>query len=267
MVPTTTESSTRTNGRGPRKTETLAVRVVERLLAGSRMRFVETQSHGEHDFNLVLAAGDIVPLEVTEVASAEWRAMSAALDKTRFIPRRLCQNDWRVTPEPGSNVKRLVAKLDASLAAIEAEGITKFFASRHASESSAVRRIWEDLGITAGGVLPTSRPGISIGLPPRGGLISSRFAIEAAEHAAWRDDNRRKLRSHASGRGDLFVWISDDHKDAWMGMTERSPTHVPSLPEEVSCLWLATLTPGGAEFIVWRTDGQEWRCDRFSASE
>lgn len=251
----------------PRRTERLAVQVVERLLPGSRMRFVETQDQGEHDFDLVLADGDIAPLEVTEVTSAEWRAMSAALDATRFLPRTLCQNDWRVTPAPGSSVRRLVANLDAYLAAIEAEGKTRFFSSLHASESTAVRRIWEDLGITAGGVLPTPRPGISIGLPPRGGLVSCRFAIKAAQNAAWMEDNRRKLRSHPSGRGDLFVWISEDHKPAWMGMTERAPTHLPSLPEEVSCLWLATLTAGGADFIVWRTDGQEWSIDRFSASE
>lgn len=260
----------RGNGRGgpnkPRKTERLAAQIVERLLAGSRMRFVETQSQGEHDFDLVLAGGDTIALEVTEVTSAEWRAMNAALEAKQLVPRNLCQNDWRVTPEPGSSVKRLVANIDAYLAAIEQEGRTRFFSSRDACESFAVRRVWKDLGITAGGVLPTARPGISIGLPPRGGLISCRFAIEAAQDAAWMEDNRRKLRSHAAGRGDLFVWISDDHKPAWMGMTERTPTQLPSLPKEVSCLWLATLSAGGANFIVWRTDGQEWSVDRFSAS-
>jgi hypothetical protein len=231
------------------------------------MHYRTVQSHGEHDYDLILAKGNQAILEVTEMTSPVWRAMSSELARGRTVPRVLCQKDWRVAPEFGAHIPHIRRYVDVYLAAIEKEGIERFFISEAALRVPAVHQIRQDLRIAAGGVVSSVRPGISLAFPVRGGLISDNVVVNAARDAAWKDDNRRKLGAGVNGERHLFVWVDRGAGAPWVSMTERLPETPIVLPEEVTHLWLATTLAGGNEYLVWRTEGRAWDSARFPVDE
>ena len=85
------------------KAEIAAKRIVETLVRGAKMHYRESQSAGEHDFDLEYAIGVSVPLEVTMSTNEETEAIEAAIMRSRkegpFVPRIQCQHDWWVHPQ------------------------------------------------------------------------------------------------------------------------------------------------------------------------
>jgi hypothetical protein len=78
------------------------------------------------------------------------------------------------------------------------------------------------------------------------------------------DGERRKLiRSGASERH-LFVWIMGTIFHAYVGIAsdDTMPEAVPTLPSEVTTLWVAATSAEG--FVVWKATDGPW--ERFVVS-
>ncbi len=246
------------------KAETAAKRIVERVVAGARMHFRETQSSGEPDFDLEYASGMKVPLEVTVSTDEEGEATSAAILRSRrggpFVPRVCCATDWYVHPVPGANINKIRLHVDRLLAAIEAEGRQEFNASTDAEDSAAVLTILRELGIEAGSVTRWKSPGIGIALPGDGGLVDPNLVNEAVAVEASKADNRRKLDTASGAEKHLFIYITPARHIVWVAARDEfPPTCGPVLPPEVTDVWVATWTGDGSWHTVWRARaGEAW---------
>jgi hypothetical protein len=84
------------------KAETAAKSIVENLIPGARMHYRESQSLGEHDFDLEYPTGTKAPLEVTVSTDEAAEATRAAILRSRrggpLVPRVQCAHDWYVHP-------------------------------------------------------------------------------------------------------------------------------------------------------------------------
>ena len=91
--------------------ETLAQRIVETIIEGSRMVYRPDQSRSIHDFDLHYADGRVCAVEVTaSVDEAGERTNAAILDSKKggsAIKTKLCKKDWRVCPGPDASINRI----------------------------------------------------------------------------------------------------------------------------------------------------------------
>lgn len=246
--------------------EQVAQRIIEAVLIGAKMQYLQDQSTSVHDFDLHVG-GAVDAVEVTMATDQGLRRMIAQIMDARhggqFIPTRLCRSDWLVHPLPRADIPSVRAKADEYLAAVEAEGIQQFFAPFDAEAHPSVDRIYSDLSIEAGGVLKWSPPGrIGISRPGGGGIVSSEHLQRAVESEAMKDDNRRKLRNANARERHLFVYVDAHAFRPWIALIDQEPPPTPpSLPPEVDVVWAVTEAPGsGVQCVVWqgRRDG-EWR--------
>jgi hypothetical protein len=83
-------------------------------------------------------------------------------------------------------------------------------------------------------------------------------AIEDALRGDRLTGKREKLRRSEAWERHLFIWIDGSLFDANVGMTleDRPFDGAPSLPDEITTLWVAATAPEGA--IVWRSSGEPW---------
>ena len=136
------------------RTEAIAKLVVESVAAGAQLTHNPSQSHGEHDFDIVLPGGGRGLLEVTRATEESQRAMQGALRSSRhggpFVPVNRCQSGWYVILGGKPDLKRIRRQIDGYLADIELEGRTRFFAPADSPDSCALERIWANLGVEAG---------------------------------------------------------------------------------------------------------------------
>src|SRR5262249_33074003 len=115
-----------------RRSERIAKAVVETVIQGATMVYRIDQSQGVHDFDLHLPNGTIVAAEVTEsVDEGEKRINAAIFDLKKggsAIKTRLCRNDWLIDVDPDrtADIRLIRAKIDASLAELEADGVSEF---------------------------------------------------------------------------------------------------------------------------------------------
>jgi hypothetical protein len=129
--------------------EAVAKQLLESVLVGARMNYRDNQSKGEHDFDLGYPDGRISPVEVTSAVDESVELTNAAiLDKKKggsAIKTKLSKKDWYISPSPGANINRIRSSADEYLAAIESEGLEKFFGPINC-DSPSVERIYRDLG-------------------------------------------------------------------------------------------------------------------------
>lgn len=246
------------------KSEAAAKRIVEGLVAGSLMRFREVQSQGEHDFDLEYSDGSKAILEVTvstdEVAEETEKAITKSRHGGPFIPRGRCAYDWYVHLVPGARINRIRSEVAAFLADIEAEGRQEFNAWADSSESPAVSAILMELGIAHGSVVKWKAPGIGIALPGDGGLVDPNLVNAAVEREASKSDNRRKLSSVLDGEKHLFVYVRTTKHVVWVAIRDGSlPEGGPTLPPEITHVWVAAWAGDGSWHTAWRAkNGESW---------
>jgi len=244
--------------------EAAAQRIVESLVVGSRMRFRNVQSQGEHDFNLEYADGTKAVLEVTISTDEAAEATAAAITKSRhggpFVSRGCCAHDWYVHPTPGARINRVRAEVSSFLAAIEAEGRREFNAWTDSAESPGVLAILQELGVEQGTAMKWKSPGIGIALPGDGGLVAPDLVNTAVETEASKPDNRRKLGTASPGEKHLFVYITTANHVVWVAVRDESPPEVGLvLPPEVTHAWVSAWAGDGGWHVVWRArSGQSW---------
>jgi hypothetical protein len=202
--------------------ESAAKSILEILVTGAKMHYRESQSAGEHDFDLVYPTGVLVPVEVTMSTDEIAEAMEAAIMRSRkggpFVQRTQCQHDWWVHPLRNANINKIRTRVDSYLAAIEAEGRGDFNAFMDATESPAIRAILQDLMIEGGNVTKWKSPRIGIATPGGGGLVDPIFVNNAVETEAFKRDNRRKLGSAEGSEKYLFVYVTPSRHVVWVAV-------------------------------------------------
>jgi hypothetical protein len=228
------------------------------------MRFGNTQSRGEYDFDLEYSDGTKAVLEVTVSTDEAAEGTAAAIRNSRhggpFVSRGSCAHDWYVHPVPGASINRIRAEVSTFLAAIEAEGRQEFNAWTDSVESPGVLAIVRELGVEQGTVMKWKSPGIGIALPGDGGLVEPELVNTAVEREASKRDNRRKLGAAPAGEKHLFVYITTTNHVVWVAVRDGPPPEIgPVLPPEVTHAWVAAWAGDGAWHVVWRArSGQSW---------
>jgi len=230
------------------------------------MHYHDDQSTGIYDFDLQYLDGTVAAVEVTVSTSEQLeRTAAAILDRRKgrtFVPAKKSRNGWWVHPMRGAKIDRIRANVDEYLAAIEAEGHTRFFAYRDAASSPSIARILYDLGIEGGDVIKWKSPNcIRIALPAVGGLVSAESVEQALEAEATKEDNRRKLAASGCNKRHLFVYINRQNFLPWVALVDEGPPpRSPTLPIEITDVWAVTHTRSPAEVIVWKTEtGKNWQ--------
>lgn len=104
--------------------------VVEAEHPGSKMRRIESQSAGEHDFDLLLPDGSVATVEVTAAMDEDARAATAAIfDRAAGgnpVVVGECRSVWIVELHPKSRIARVRTRIGGYLSRLEAAGIEHF---------------------------------------------------------------------------------------------------------------------------------------------
>ena len=235
--------------------EAVAQNLVERIVMGARMVYAQTQSNGEHDFDLHYADGRVSAVEVTSsVHKTLQETHDAIIDKDKggsAIATRLCKNSWHIFPAMSARINRLRKEADKYLAAIELAGIEKFWGPT--SDHPSVEAIYGDLGVISGSIAPWIKPGhILMALPGAGGAVGTSSVIEAAEREAFKADNRKKLRSAGGTERHLAIYVYVTSQP-WVGLIDfEPPPTLPSLPPEITNIWVFSEAQEENQYVVWR---------------
>jgi hypothetical protein len=158
--------------------EVLAQALVEALESGSRMLYRADQNRSVHDFDLHHSDGRRSVVEVTaSVDEGGERTNAAILDKKKggaAVKTALCKKDWYIHPESGASINKIREKIDEYLAAVESTGREEFFGPTDSWHHPSIQRVYTELAVFSGTVIPWKEPGyIRIG-PPGGGALLTR---------------------------------------------------------------------------------------------
>jgi hypothetical protein len=275
--------------------ELIAKYVIEDALPGTEMRFRETQSHAEFDFDLFYSDKEVAAVEVTESTNQALEWLCAKISKGgTVIKAKLCKQSWMVVPAHAKAVAAIRDKADAYLSEIEKADLREF-KCRDAEQTRqrrerglerlldpTVPRCVEaacfNLGIVSGSVVEVGLPPrIFIGHPVRGarlGQISedgrkaqSDVAIQAGERELWEEGNIKKLRAARTKERHMVVYIDAVNGLPPEALTEFAPpTTCPTLPDGITHIWLIAHS-GIGEFTVWRASKEEpWQSSRHRPS-
>lgn len=245
------------------KAEAAAKVILQTLIPGAIMRYRNNQSAGEYDFDLEYATGASVPVEVTMSTDEMLEAKIAEIIRSKrggFVRRQKCQQDWWIHPMRHAPIKKIRTKIETYLVAIEAEGLRSFNSFIDASDSPAVNAIFTDLAIEGGSVTKWKSPAIGIATPGGGGLVNPLLINKAVEREAFKDDNRRKLGSAKKSEKHLFVYLMPTEHVVWVAVRDGElPPSGPTLPPEITHVWLATWIGHGCWHTVWLAqEGLAW---------
>jgi hypothetical protein len=80
--------------------------------------------------------------------------------------------------------------------------------------------------------------------------------LSEVEKAASQPDNRKKLRGHSATVRHIFVWVTDTNYLPWRDLSAGAlPNRAPTLPQEITSVWVAAALPGGDTVWRWGADG------------
>jgi hypothetical protein len=255
-----------------RHSEKVAKCVLEMAFPGAHMEFRCKQSDKEYDFDLHYPDGEIAAVEVTSSRDQTITQISKevfARHGGAEIPANQCRKTWLIQLERDANIKFIRKYADCYLAELEAAGIEGFelqdCLQRNCPEQIA--RIHKDLKlIYASSLLTSASPIIkllSVDGPARAYISTS--ATDAAEREI--EPNKEKLGRATTKERHLVVYIDLTTGEAWSAMTRFPPPPVvPTLPAEVTHLWLIAQTDTD-QFVVW--DGSlsmQWRARIFNST-
>lgn len=252
--------------RKQRESERVAKVLVESLVGGATMAFLEVQANGEHDYNLTYADGSVVPVEVTESVDFQIECGVGALADERFVNANSCRRDWHVHPLPDARIDVIRNKVDQYLAAVEYEGLDQFHASRDAGTFPSVRSILEDLKIGSGSTAVWNPPGrIGIDRPSQHVMsrVDSCSAVLGAVEFAMSKKREKKFAALAALERHLFVYVHPRNYPAWVALIDSDVSAgQPSVKEwgGITDVWVAGPDRSQGVYVVWRcTVGHGWR--------
>lgn len=222
-----------------RREETSAAELVAAHISG---REIVSRSQG-HDFDIRLANGQLVALEVTQAMVAEeieaWKLLAG-----RDWQPKLVTMHWHLSVVKVPNVRQLVAAVEAQLVVLEGHEVYAMDRAEPPEAGTdspdALRAIQElgRLGVRRASGFPETPPSITIGSTSTG-TTSSDLVNRAVEAEAQKEDNRRKLREADADEAHLFVWIDSTKEQASVAMSDDAPPAAPVLPTEITTAWVA----------------------------
>lgn len=247
------------------RAESIAKRVIEAVIPGTRMIYRADQSSSVPDFDLEYPNGERVPLEVTMSTTQRFMETMAAIDKESkgggFLQGTRVRNGWLVIPLERANINRIRARIDSLLADLEALNIDRFDAHFADEENDAAIRGMRDLGIDHASTFKWRVPRlIRLSYPGQGTTVDPHNLQRAIEEEAHKKDNRDKLARILAKERHLLVYVDFHSYDAWTVMVGASPpSAAPQLPPEITCVWAVAKQCGVEEYVVWRAaHGASW---------
>lgn len=240
-----------------------AARIVAEHLGGaSRRRDPGGGATPVHDFDIVLAGGRVVAVEVTRHTVAAEIGGRAAVAKLNWrFP--VLRHDWVVGMVGHHSVRQLHRRFPPLLAMIEAAGIETFDLKDRKPSGPAEDALLTLRSLGARllyrlGEAPDGGGQIILGDAPVGGSTAADVLVEVAEHHGNLSDNARKLATADADERHLFVWVESAHHQAVAAIAfEVLPQRAPQLPEHLDVTWLATAYDVSQ---VWRyVRGQGWQ--------
>lgn len=239
-----------------RKEEQWAADIIGSTLDTAVRQYDDGSKPGMHD----LEFGDAGAAAVEVVAAADadsielWKLLNGADD--RWIAPGL-HGGWMVYFKPTARARRIRTELPSFLADLERQGILQLeMSSGHGEVAAAVAARAADLGITDARNGPTAFPGViylSIERPDdRVGRLVRAAGDPASAwigdflHEAARTDVLSKLRRSGAAQRHAFVIVptfstvpAEVTDLLWIGEDGPVPVAAPSLPAEVTHVWLA----------------------------
>lgn len=242
-----------------RASEVIAKKLIERVIPGSIMHPIISQSAGEWDFDLIVGR-TVSALEVTQSTGRRteglWAAVFGKDGAKSSFPRVLASGSWIVTVSHLADVRQVRLKADALLAQLEAVGRDRFSVRESDDMTSpTVRPLWEELRLTDGYRVERIVGGHEIAPPHERAMLSSDQVVAAIEREAHKADNRRKLAQAATSERHLFVQLGDLSYPAREAMRACGPpVRHASLPTEITHVWVSGHFGLGDEHRLWRFD-------------
>lgn len=244
-----------------RRSEQVAIHVLERIYSSANVKFRDSQCNGEYDID-VRGEGVHAAIEVTASAREDSiRTLDKIAKEKTYVAATLCKSSWLIHFRPDVRIRKAVQTVDGYLSAIEADGIEHFFEGSH-PETSSVSSALTDLGISVGSALRLPAPArIWLGGPSDGcgSIVNGQDLQSAVKLEAWKQDNRKKLAMSGCAQRHLFVYVDPTNEHAWQAMVCRTLPEEPLLlPAEITHAWVAAESPDG--IIVWAAEsGGKWR--------
>lgn len=238
--------------------ERMAKVVLESALPGASLDFRAIQSDGEHDFDLTYDDGAVAAVEVTACIERRYIEAASAVHNPRrggsIIPTARCKNSWIVFFSMGARINSVRGKIDQFLSELENAGIEDFHCVRGGRH--AVQNVRVGLNIVRARAVDLGEPPIiSMNISAIAGAVGAQAAIAAAEAEAWKPDIRKKLGKAGTIERHLVVYIGSRKGSALTAF--HPPSTIPSLPEEITDLWLFTNGFQANQFFVWRARSGE----------
>jgi hypothetical protein len=234
--------------------EKIVKRVLEAAFPGSALIYRTEQSNNEYDFDWRYISGDSAALEVTTLLDESWMKTQAAIHGKRsggsVISCIECKKTWIIFPNNGANVTKIKRDSDRLIAEFERRGVDEINYLRSYSDP-AVSQLCNELQINQATVLVDEGSKILIGSLIRGETVDRNSAIRAAQELAV-PANTTKLGKAKAAERHLAVYIDARAGGAWISLFDFEPPDVkPTLPPEITNLWLIGHAPDPNRFIVW----------------
>jgi hypothetical protein len=246
--------------------EQIAKTVIEMLCVGSEMRFRRDQSTSVPDFDLRYANETVAVVEVTESVDQIWLETTRAVEAKYRVEAKKCRDTWAVHLRSDANPKNLRLHIDEALAQFESAGYRQFPLEREPENWQSVVPIYDlirRLGVDVAMVVEARSPTPFIGIltPGRGGVVSTGILRQAIEAEANKRDNKQKLSPFGDRERHLFVYIDSRNFLPWrVVVSQRPPLEVPSIPHEITHIWIAAIPDSGNKAVVWKAErGKNWQ--------
>ena len=244
------------------ESEVVAKLVVENTLDGMRLQFIEDQSAGSYDFDLIEGTKTIGVVEATSARDQEELSATAAIFKESAggnpIAVGECERVWMLDVEKDARIKPLRTSVAPLLRALEEDDVRAF--SHDVISVNRTTTEFSQLGVTGGRCYDSTGPGRAyLQVAGSGSLVSAEAVVAVLVSEAEKEDNRRKLGATTLDERHLFVYIHHSSSEAWIGLQMAAmPEAVPTLPDEVSGYWVASHDFDVESIIFWRGDRTGW---------
>lgn len=235
--------------------ETTAASLLESL-TGLTTRSIESQAHGEHDYELLDRGIAVGGMEVTRsVDRQQVEAYDILMKRRHHIDAPKLRYGWLVYTGVGMNLRQLKNSLEPKLSVLEQRGITDFNSSIWSDPAPDIMEQLLKLKVLGGSVISrrlTKRISVSFPSEPAA-RIHPGLVHEAAMNEVGKADNMRKLRAIEGDQRHLFVMIDVLNYPAWKALIDGAPPpDILDLPSNVTHLWVAASTRRSLGWVVWK---------------
>ncbi len=241
----------------PWDNEQSAADLVAQLIGGTpTVRDGHGAPPSTHDFDVVLADGRVIALEVTQEVVPAVLAQRSTEAKLEWSFDRL-DSEWVVDVREPADARALNAEIEDILALLEASGVDSLLVGRDEIPSEIGPPLGR-LGIRLLHRLGPSSPGRVIigGASVAGSTSPSLVAAVVADHSSRADNVKKLSKADSADERHLFIWIHADRHPVIAAMSFSDvPAEHPSLPARIDVVWIASAFERPS---VWRYDRSGW---------